>query len=80
MAVLMFGGDLTISKTRDKLVVGGWIGMKMSEVHAVLFCQLQREVDMVLRAKVEDPHKDVTAQQMGLRRVLGSLLASPALR
>lgn len=74
-AVLLFGGDLNLNRTRDKVYVGDWIKMSVNELHAVLFKKLQVEVDSVLQCKVEDPGRDISDRLSELRDVIDSVMA-----
>ena len=74
-AVLLFGGDLNLNRTRDKVYVGDWIKMPVNELHAVLFKKLQIEVDSVLQCKVEDPGRDITERLSELRDIIDSIMA-----
>ena len=81
-AILLFGGDMLISRTRKGssseggvlVTVGSWIHFKMNELHAVLFRRLQGEIESLLRIKVEDPANDVTKRQAVLIKVIEALL------
>jgi Helicase associated domain (HA2)/Oligonucleotide/oligosaccharide-binding (OB)-fold len=77
-AILLFGGDLHISRVRkgsfETVTIGSWIHFKMSELHAVLFRRLQTEMESMLRIKVEDPTTDITKRQAVLVRVIEMLL------
>jgi hypothetical protein len=81
-AVLLFGGDILISRTRKgresedgvMVTIGSWIQFKMNELHAVLFRRLQWEIESLLRVKVEDPNNDVSKRQAVLVRVIETLL------
>ena len=77
-AILLFGGDLHISRARkgtfETVTIGSWIHFKMSELHAVLFRRLQTEMESLLRIKVEDPATDITKRQAVLVRVIEMLL------
>lgn len=77
-AILLFGGDLHISRVRkasfETVTIGSWIHFKMSELHAVLFRRLQTEMESMLRIKVEDPSTDITKRQAVLVRVIEMLL------
>jgi HrpA-like RNA helicase len=73
-AILLFGGDLTISKSRDRVIVDTWIQLKSSELHAVLYKRLQREIEGLLISKVETPDADLADRQGILIAVLSKLL------
>lgn len=81
-AVLLFGGDILISRTRKggssdegvMVTIGSWIHFKMNELHAVLYRRLQWEIEALLRIKVEDPNNDVTKRQAILVKVIETLI------
>lgn len=73
-AVLLFGGDIAISKNRERIMVDGWIQLKTSELHAVLYKRLQREIEGLLICKVEDPFANITQRQACLAKVISLLL------
>jgi hypothetical protein len=81
-AVLLFGGDILISRKRKGsndgegvlVTIGSWIHFKMIELHAVLYRRLQWEIESLLRVKVEDPNNDVSKRQAVLVRVIEALL------
>ncbi len=78
VAVLLFGNgchDFKISKKRDRVTVGGWIEMKVSELHAVLYKRLQQEIECLLRLKVETPLLDIAERQRDVRFIVETLLA-----
>jgi hypothetical protein len=78
VAVLLFGNgchDFKISTKRDRVVVGGWIEMRVEELHAVLYKRLQQEIECLLRIKVEDPTHDVADREKDLRFIVETLLA-----
>jgi ATP-dependent RNA helicase DHX57 len=77
-AVLLFGGDLNLNRSRDKVYVGDWIKMPVTELHAVLFKKLQGEVDSVLQCKVENPGADMSKRLSDLRELIDSVLADAA--
>lgn len=73
-AILLFGGDISISKSRDRILVDGWIQLKASELHAVLYKRLQREIETMLIKKVENPKVNLSERQKIVRDVLVKLL------
>lgn len=74
-AVLLFSNsDIVWSKGRDRVTVGGWIEMKITELHCILYRRLQREIEDLLRSKVEDPAVDITARQRNLTYIVQLLV------
>ncbi len=77
VGVLLFGNschDFRISSKRDRVTVGGWAEMKVSELHAVLYKRLQQEIECVLRLKVETPALDVGDRERDVRFIVETLL------
>lgn len=75
IGVLLFCGDLSISKKRDKIVIGKWIQVKSSELHAVLYRRLQEEISFLLDIKTKNPHQDIVVRQNLLIEIVKLLLA-----
>ena len=74
-AVLLFSNaNLVWNSDRDRVSVGGWIEMCITELHCVLFRRLQREIESLLRAKVEDPTLDIADRQCTLRHAVLALV------
>ena len=80
VGVLLFScaGAITLSKTRKKVEINGWIRFRISELHAVLLKRLQAEVWALLRLRVEEPLRDIRQRQALLLRVVELLLLTPA--
>jgi len=57
-----------------RVQVGGWIQMQITELHAILYRRLQREIESLLRLKVETPEHDVRQRVHNLGRIIQSLL------
>lgn len=78
IAILLFSsaGSITLSKTRKKVEIYGWVRFHISELHAVLLKRLQSEVWTLLRLRVEEPHRDIRPRQALLLRVVETLLFS----
>jgi hypothetical protein len=84
-SVLLFGGNLSIQRVHGGkrggksekyvVVVGDWIRMKISELHAILFKRLQNEIDGLLQDKVENMSTDTSSRQEVLVKVLEAILA-----
>jgi hypothetical protein len=75
-AVLLFSNNnLVWNKTTHRVTVGGWIEMKISELHCILYRRLQREIEGLLRTKVEDASADISARQRNLVHILSMLTA-----
>lgn len=77
VAVLLFGNgchDFRIGRKRDRVIVSGWVEMKVSELHAVLYKRLQQEIECLLRLKVENSQLDITERQRDLRYIVETLL------
>jgi hypothetical protein len=74
VGVVLFGSDLVISKSRRRLTVGGWINIRIEELHAVLLKRLQAELEALLTSKVEAPNLDTSSRQNLFIRVLLALL------
>ena len=73
-AILLFGGDISISKNRDRVLIDGWIQLKASELHAVLYKRLQREIEAMLIKKIESPNESLAARQNLLKEAISKLL------
>lgn len=74
-AVLLFSGaSLAWHKDRDRVTVGGWIDMRITELHCALYRRLQREIENLLRVKVEDPGADIRARQRLLTHIVQMLV------
>jgi hypothetical protein len=73
-AVMLFGGSLAVSHSRDRIIVDGWIEVKASELHAVLYKRLQRELEDMLIRKIENPKEDISFRQGVILDVLNRLL------
>jgi ATP-dependent RNA helicase DHX36 len=73
-ALLLFAGDIFISRQRERIIVDGWIHLKMSELHAVLYKRLQAEIDSMLVVKIENTSSDISQQQKIIHDILIELL------
>lgn len=74
-AVLLFSGaSLAWHKNRDRVTVGGWIDMRITELHCALYRRLQREIEALMRAKVEDPCADIRDRQRLLTHIVQMLV------
>jgi hypothetical protein len=82
LAILLFGGDVSINADRDMMVVKdpnskletSVIKVKSSELHAVLFKRLQNEIENILKMKIENTKTDISMRQSLLVSVLEKLL------
>jgi hypothetical protein len=57
-------------------LISGWIKFQVQELHAVLLRRLHEEVDALLKLRVEDPSRDISARQSLLVRVVEVLLGA----
>ena len=74
-AVLLFSANnLVLNKKRDRVLVGGWIEMHITELHCILYRRLQREIEDLLRSKVENTKLDISRRQQILRFIVQTLL------
>ena len=78
-ALLLFSGSQLqfTSHKRNRVVVGGWIEMELSELHAVLYRRLQKEIEQLLRLIVEQPEgglRDIRRREANLQAVVTALL------
>lgn len=74
-AVLLFSNNnLVWNRDTRRVTVGGWIEMKISELHCILYRRLQREIEGLLRTKVEDSSADISLRQRLLVEILTSLV------
>ena len=73
-ALLLFAGDIFISRQRERIIVDGWIHLKMSELHAVLYKRLQAEIEAMLVVKIENTASDISKQQQIIHDILTELL------
>lgn len=73
-AMMLFGGELSIAKSRDRVIIDGWIQIKASELHAALYKRLQREIESMLIQRVESPQSNIFARQTLLIQILTKLL------
>lgn len=82
IAILLFGGDVSINADRDMMIVKdpnskletSVIKVKASELHAVLFKRLQNEIENILKMKIENTTTDISMRQSLLVSVLEKLL------
>lgn len=56
------------------VTLNAWIRVQLTELHAVLARRLQREIEALLRLKVEQPHADTHDRQRILATVVQQLL------
>ena len=53
LAVLLFGGNIVINRSRDTITVGHHVLMRMSELHAVLCKRIHAEFENVLQMRLQ---------------------------
>ena len=75
-AVLLFSNSELVyhHKTR-RVTVSGWIEMGITELHCILYRRLQREIEGLLRCKVENPGEDIAVRQRNLVYIVSALVA-----
>lgn len=75
-ALLIFSGaELVRDRKKGRVVLNNWIEVEISELHAVLFRRLQREMQELLQLKVEDPlSADIGQRKNSLCDVVEALL------
>lgn len=74
-ALLIFSGaELVRDWKKKRVVLNNWIEVELSELHAVLFRRLQREMQELLQLKVEDPRADIVQRKNSLCDVVEALL------
>lgn len=59
MSVLLFGQSKNEKQksSRSKVIVNGWIHLRISELHSVLIRKIQREIESILASKVKVDHE-----------------------
>jgi hypothetical protein len=82
-ALLLFAGNEILqsnpgkkknARKSQRIVVNQWIEMELSELHLACYRKLAREIETVLRSKVELPHSDVEPKLRVIREALRLLL------
>ena len=63
-AMLLFGGQLEVQHTRNKIVVDGWMYFDTPARVAVLVQELRRELDLLLNRKIEQPRMDISSSPL----------------
>lgn len=74
-SVLLFSNsELVYTHKTSRVCVSGWIEMNITELHCILFRRLQREIEELLRVKVEDPSVDISVRQKNLTYIVSMLV------
>lgn len=76
--VLLFGGTLRLYHQKGVIVVDDWIAFKASPKVATLMKLLRKEMDALLRIKIEMPDADVSVSGKHLISAVSSLLSTQA--
>lgn len=63
-AMLLFGGQLEVQHTRNKIVMDGWMYFDAPARVAVLIQELRRELDLLLGRKIEHPEIDISSSPL----------------
>eukprot|EP00946_MAST-07B_sp_MAST-7B-sp1_P000372 g372.t1 len=63
-AMLLFGGQLEVQHTRNKIVIDGWMYFDAPARVAVLIQELRRELDLLLGRKIEHPEIDISSSPL----------------
>ena len=75
-SILLFSNsDLVYNYKTQRVSVSGWIEMSITELHCILFRRLQREIEDLLRCKVECPQTDISVRQKNLTYIVSLLVA-----
>ncbi|CAA3002301.1 D -box ATP-dependent RNA helicase D 1 isoform X1 [Olea europaea subsp. europaea] len=76
-ALLMFGGNLTPTKSEDGIeMLGGYLHFSASKTVLDLIQKLRGELDRLLKRKIEDPGFDVAVEGKGVVAAVVELLHS----
>ncbi|XP_038701366.1 DExH-box ATP-dependent RNA helicase DExH1 isoform X2 [Tripterygium wilfordii] len=76
-ALLLFGGSLTPSKTGEGIeMLGGYLHFSASKSVLELIQQLRRELDKLLKRKIDDPGLDISLEGKGVVSAVVELLHS----
>lgn len=83
-ALLLFAGnEIGLSNPGKKssrrslrVQINRWIEMELPELHLACFRRLQKEIEALLRAKVENPHLDISERQKVVSAAVCVLLGS----
>ncbi|XP_015062766.1 DExH-box ATP-dependent RNA helicase DExH1 isoform X2 [Solanum pennellii] len=80
-SLLMFGGNLTPSKSGDGIeMLGGYLHFSASKSVLDLIKKLRVELDKILKRKIEEPHFDVSVEGKGVVAAVVELLHSQDIR
>lgn len=63
------------ARKSSRIMLNGWIEMELSELHLACYRRIQREIESVLRQKVEYQQCDLLDRQAMIQSVLMILLA-----
>jgi len=78
IATLLFGesfSELSKSSERSKVIVNGWIHLRISELHAALIRNLRAEIESVLVVKVKNPSdENVCKKEILITRIVERIL------
>jgi HrpA-like RNA helicase len=74
LPLLLFGGELKVSRSRTHISTGGLLFKAKKNTTCVLFRLLRRELDRLLLLKVADPSADLTADTKTLLSSIARLL------
>ncbi len=77
IGILLLCGKIRINKSRDMIMAaGGWLKLKISnELHAVLYRNLQTEIDIFLSMKMKNPNANIDERQNLLIQIVKDLLS-----
>ncbi|CAN4089643.1 unnamed protein product [Withania somnifera] len=80
-SLLMFGGNLTPSKSGDGIeMLGGYLHFSASKSVLDLIKKLRGELDKILKRKIEEPRFDVSVEGKGVVAAVVELLHSQGIR
>jgi hypothetical protein len=81
MSVLLFGHSKSEKRkshshtnSRSKVVVNGWVHLRISELHAVIVRKIQREIESILTSKVQAMNEESRNIMREKERVVTLLL------
>lgn len=80
-SLLMFGGNLTPSKSGDGIeMLGGYLHFSASKSVLDLIKKLRGELDKILKRKIEEPRFDISVEGKGVVAAVVELLHSQDIR
>jgi hypothetical protein len=68
--LLLFGGDSVVLHTERRVVIGGWLDIKMSAQVGVLLKRLRQQIDLLLQQLI-----DSTAKSMEMLDTIDNIVA-----